>query len=49
MGFPDGYTDIVYRGKPASDSARYRAINNSIVTTVLSWIGKRLDFVDRLP
>ncbi len=30
QGYPDGWTDIIFRGKPASDSARYKALGNSI-------------------
>ncbi len=30
QGFPDGWTDIAFRNKPASDSARYKALGNSI-------------------
>ena len=45
MGFPDGYTDV----PGASDSARYRALGNSIVIPVLEWIGERIEFVDAIP
>ncbi len=30
QGFPDGWTDIIFNGKPASDTARYKALGNSI-------------------
>lgn len=33
---------LTYRGKPASDGARYRAIGNSMAVPVIEWIGKRL-------
>jgi len=40
QGFEDGYTDIPYRGKPHSpDSARYKALGNSMCTHVMQWIG----------
>jgi DNA (cytosine-5)-methyltransferase 1 len=39
QGFPDGWTDVPYRGKPAADGPRYKAIGNSKATTVVRWIG----------
>lgn len=39
QGFPDDYTAI----PGASDSARYKAIGNSIARPCLHWIGKRID------
>lgn len=42
QGFPDNYTLVAYRGKPAADAPRYRAIGNSIAVPCLAWIGKRL-------
>lgn len=47
MNVPDGYTLVPYRGKPAKDSPRYRALGNSIVTTVLRWLGERIEAVER--
>jgi len=38
QGFPDDYTNI----PGASDSARYRALGNSMAVTVMRWIGKRI-------
>ena len=38
QGFPDGWTDVEYRGRPASDAARYRAIGNSMTVPVMAWI-----------
>jgi DNA (cytosine-5)-methyltransferase 1 len=46
QGFPDGYTLVTYRGKPAMDGPRYRAIGNSIAVPCLAWIGKRVEIVD---
>ncbi|MCG9081256.1 DNA cytosine methyltransferase [Laribacter hongkongensis] len=43
QGFPDGWTDVPYRGKPAADSPRYKAIGNSMAVPVMSWIGKRIE------
>lgn len=43
QGFPDDYTAIEYRGKPAPDSARYKALGNSMAVPVMRWIGERID------
>lgn len=40
--FPDGWTAIEIKGKPASDSARYKALGNSMAVPVMAWIGKRI-------
>lgn len=42
QGFPDGWTDITYRGKPAADGQRYKALGNSMAVPVIRWIGKRI-------
>jgi DNA (cytosine-5)-methyltransferase 1 len=42
QGFPDQYTAIQYRGKPAADGPRYRALGNSMAVTVMRWIGERI-------
>ncbi len=47
MGLPDGYTAIPYRGKPAADGLRYRAIGNSFAVPVVRWIGERIVAVER--
>lgn len=47
QGFPDDWTLIQYRGKPAADGPRYKAIGNSMAVPVLRWIGRRLDAVER--
>jgi DNA (cytosine-5)-methyltransferase 1 len=46
QGFPDNWTDVPYRGKPAADGPRYRAIGNSMAVPVMSWIGRRIAAVD---
>jgi DNA (cytosine-5)-methyltransferase 1 len=46
QGFPDGYTDVTYRGKPAADGPRYRALGNSMAVPVMAWIGKRIAEVE---
>ncbi len=46
QGFPDGYTDVTYRGKPAADGPRYRALGNSMAVPVMAWIGRRIQMVE---
>jgi DNA (cytosine-5)-methyltransferase 1 len=46
QGFPDDYTLIPYRGKPAADGPRYKALGNSMAVPVVHWIGQRIAFVD---
>lgn len=51
QGFPDGYTAIPWRGKPADqcpDGPRYKALGNSMAVPVMRWIGERIDAVDRM-
>ena len=52
QGFPDGYTAIPWRGKPAAecpDGPRYRALGNSMAVPCMRWIGERIAQVDALP
>lgn len=42
QGFPDDYTLIQYRGKPAADGPRYRAIGISMAVNCMRWIGDRI-------
>ncbi len=45
QGFPDDYTLIPWRKKPASecpDGPRYKALGNSWAVPVVRWIGRRL-------
>jgi DNA (cytosine-5)-methyltransferase 1 len=46
QGFPDGYTDVTYRSKPASDGPRYKALGNSMAVPVMAWIGKRIAMLE---
>lgn len=46
QGFPDDYTAISYRGKPAADTPRYRVLGNSMAVPVVRWIGTRIASVD---
>jgi DNA (cytosine-5)-methyltransferase 1 len=48
QGFPDGYTDVPYRGKPAADGPRYKALGNSFAVNTVRWIGRRIQMVDEL-
>lgn len=43
QGFPDGYTNVPFRKKPASDGPRYKALGNSWAVPVVAWIGKRIN------
>jgi DNA (cytosine-5)-methyltransferase 1 len=49
QGFPDDYTAITYRGKPAADGPRYKALGNSMAVPVMRWIGERIALVDAIP
>ena len=42
QGFPDDYTAIAHRGKPAADGPRYKALGNSMAVPVIAWIGERI-------
>lgn len=42
QGLPDGYTLVPYRGKPAADAPRYKAIGNSMAVPCTAWLGHRL-------
>lgn len=49
QGFPDGYTAIPWRGKPADqcpDGPRYKALGNSMAVNVMRWIGQRIQMVE---
>ena len=46
QGFPRGYTAIPYRGKPAADGPRYKALGNSMAVPVMRWIGERIAQVE---
>ncbi|GKS83646.1 DNA cytosine methyltransferase [Acidovorax sp. SUPP1855] len=42
QGLPDDYTLVPYRGKPAADAPRYKAIGNSMAVPCMAWLGQRL-------
>ena len=46
QGFPDNYTAVTYRKKPASDGPRYKALGNSMAVPVMAWIGQRIAEVE---
>ena len=49
QGFPDGFTRIPYRGKPAEncpDGPRYKALGNSWAVNCADWIAERIAEVD---
>lgn len=46
QGFPDNYTRIPWRGKPAEecpDGPRYKALGNSWAVPLFAWLGRRID------
>jgi len=51
QGFPDDWTRIPYRNKPADqcpDGPRYKALGNSMAVPVMRWIGERIEMVEAL-
>lgn len=46
QGFPDDYTLVPFRGKPAADGPRYKALGNSMAVPVIRWIGERITLVE---
>lgn len=48
QGFPDDYTLVPFRNKPAADGNRYKALGNSMAVPVMRWIGKRIQMVEEL-
>ena len=49
QGFPDDWTLIPWRGKPAEecpDGPRYKAIGNSMAVPVMRWIGERIEMAE---
>ena len=47
QGFPRGYTDVEFKGKPAPDTARYRALGNSFSVNVVRWIAQRIAKIEK--
>ena len=48
MGFPDNFTLVPYRNKPAADGPRYKALGNSMAVPVMRWLGERIQMVEDL-
>jgi DNA (cytosine-5)-methyltransferase 1 len=48
QGFPDGWTAVTYRKKPAADGPRYRALGNSMAVPCMAWLGNRIAMVDAI-
>jgi len=48
QGFPDDYTLVPSRGKPAADGPRYKALGNSMAVNCMRWIGRRIEMVSKL-
>ena len=42
QGYPDDWLDITYRGKPAADGNKYRALGNAFAVPVVRWIARRM-------
>ena len=52
QGFPDGWTKIPWKGKPAEkcpDGPRFKAMGNSMAVPVMRWIGEGIELVNRIP
>ncbi len=43
QGFPDTYLDIPFKGKPATDGHKYKALGNSMAVPVMSFIGEKIN------
>jgi DNA (cytosine-5)-methyltransferase 1 len=48
QGFPDGYLDVLHRGKPAADGNKYKALGNSWAVPVAAWVGRRIEAVEAI-
>ena len=48
QGFPDDYTLIPRRGKPAADGPRYKALGNSMAVNVMRWLGTRIQMISEI-
>ena len=49
QGFPDDWTRIPWKGKPAEecpDTPRYKALGNSMAVPVMRWLGQRIHLVE---
>ena len=48
QGFPDDFTAVPHRGKPAADGPRYKALGNSMAVNVMRVIGERIAMVEAM-
>lgn len=51
QGFPDNFTRIPWRNKPAEqcpDGPRYKALGNSMAVPVMRWIGERIQMFSEI-
>jgi DNA (cytosine-5)-methyltransferase 1 len=48
QGFPDDFTLVRYRGKPAADGPRYRALGNAMAVPVIRWILQRIEYLETM-
>jgi len=48
QGYADDYTLVPFRGKPAADGPRYKAIGNGMAVPVMRWLGERIAMVEQL-
>lgn len=51
QGFPDDWTRVPYRGRPAEecpDGPRYKACGNSMAVPVMRWIGERIQMAEEI-
>lgn len=48
QGFRDNYTAITWRGKPAADGPRYKALGNSWAVNCARWLGRRIEAVESI-
>lgn len=52
QGFPDEWTRIPWKGRPADecpDGPRYKAVGNSMAVPVMRWLGERIGMADVIP
>lgn len=47
QGYPDDWTLVEYRGKPAKDTPRYRVIGNAVAVPVVTWLMRRIAAVEQ--
>lgn len=48
QGFPDDYSLVPHRGRPAADGPRYKALGNSMAVPVMAHIGRRIEAVEAI-